>query len=55
MGTNEAFARRLEVLLTGWYKQSNLAPGYWSPECRDGGKLDLLPEERGWPLPQGVR
>jgi hypothetical protein len=55
MGTNEAFARRLELLLTRWYRQSNLAPGYWSRECRDGGKLDLLPEKRGWPLPQGVR
>jgi hypothetical protein len=55
MGTNEAFATRLEALLIGWYRKSNLAPGYWSAECRDGGRLDLLPEERGWPLPQGVR
>jgi hypothetical protein len=55
LGTNEAFATRLEVLLTRWYRRSNLAPGYWSPQCRDGGRLDLVPEERGWPLPQRLR
>ena len=52
LGTNKAFASRIEVLLTRWYRQSNLAPGYWSSQCRDGGRLDLVPEERGWPLPQ---
>lgn len=55
LGTNAAFANRIEVLLTRWYKRSNLAPGYWSPQCRDGGTMDLVPEERGWPLPQRVR
>ena len=55
LGMNEAFANRLEVLLTRWYGRSNLAPGYWSPQCRDGGRLDLVPEERGWPLPQRLR
>jgi hypothetical protein len=24
-------------------------PQYWSPECRDGGKLDLRPSLAGWP------
>jgi hypothetical protein len=24
-------------------------PAYWSPECRDGGKLDLRPRLAGWP------
>lgn len=24
-------------------------PGYWSAECRDGGKLDLRPASRAWP------
>ena len=46
LGTNDAFAMRLEVLLTGWYRRSNLAPGYWSAQCYDGGRLDLVPEER---------
>lgn len=51
LGTNQAFAHRIEVLLSGWYRQRNLAPGYWSAECRDGGRFDLLPDERGWPMP----
>ena len=25
------------------------SPRYWSPECRDGGKLDLRPQLHGWP------
>lgn len=24
-------------------------PAYWSPECRDGGQLDLRPSLAGWP------
>lgn len=24
-------------------------PAYWSPQCRDGGKLDLRPARAGWP------
>lgn len=51
LGTNRAFAERIEGLLTGWYKQDNLARGYWSAECRDGGRLDLLPDQAGWPMP----
>ena len=36
LGTNDAFAMRLEVLLTGWYRR-NLAPGYWSAQCMTAG------------------
>jgi hypothetical protein len=25
------------------------SPAYWSPQCRDGGKLDLRPTLTGWP------
>ena len=49
LGTNKAFARRIETLLSGWYKRSNLPRGYWSPECRNGGRLDLFPREAHWP------
>ncbi len=24
-------------------------PGYWSADCRDGGRLDLRPDSHGWP------
>jgi hypothetical protein len=27
------------------------APEYWSPECRDGGQLDLFGKVAGWPTP----
>jgi hypothetical protein len=29
--------------------QPSLPPAYQSPECRDGGALDLHPERAGWP------
>lgn len=46
---NLAYASRIGVLLAGWYKRYNLAPGYWTRACRDGGPLDLDPESTHWP------
>lgn len=49
LGTSFAYGYRLAVLLTRWYSPSRLAPGYWSSECRDGGRLDLDREHTHWP------
>ncbi len=31
------------------YPRYKALPGYWSPECRDGGALDLRPADTRWP------
>lgn len=31
------------------------APDYWSPDCRDGGALDVFPRAAGWPTPPLTR
>lgn len=37
-----------------WYVQSGRIddPVYGSPECRDGGALDLAPDDPSWPTPR---
>jgi hypothetical protein len=49
LGAGPAAAERLGKLAARWFTRRNLPPGYWSPQCRDGGKLDLDPAERHWP------
>jgi hypothetical protein len=53
LGTDLRYGGRLAQLLGRWYRRENLAPGYWSPQCRDGGRLDLSPDAAGWPWPEG--
>ena len=33
----------------GLLRNPVVTPGYWSPECRNGGKLDLRPHDPNWP------
>ena len=49
LGATPAYADRLGRLAAGWYSRSNLPAGRWSPQCRDGGKLDLDPASKHWP------
>jgi hypothetical protein len=54
LGASRAFALELGRDYEAQYRQERRdAPTYWSRECRDGGTLDLLPHQRGWPLPAG--
>jgi predicted component of type VI protein secretion system len=48
MGIDEDYARQLARL----YWEELYAPGdplYGSPECRDGGTLDVNPDDPAWP------
>ena len=49
LGAAPTAAERLGRLAATWYSHRNLPPGYWSPQCRDGGKLDLDPTNAHWP------
>ena len=49
LGAGAAAAGRLGKLAARWFTRRNLPPGYWSPQCHDGGKLDLDPSARHWP------
>jgi hypothetical protein len=49
LGAGPAYAARLGRLAASWYSRRNLPPGYWSTQCRDGGKLDLDPSSTHWP------
>ena len=49
LGAGYVYGYRLSRLLATWYKPRNLARGYWSSECHDGGKLDLYPKDKSWP------
>jgi hypothetical protein len=47
---------KLSESLAAWYwahlypsRRTSSHPEYWSPECRDGGKLDLRPKSHAWP------
>jgi hypothetical protein len=54
LGASRAFALEMGRDYEAQYRQERRdAPTYWSGECRDGGALDLLPDQRGWPLPAG--
>jgi len=54
LGASRSFALELGRDYEAQYRQERRdAPTYWSRECRDGGALDLLPDQRGWPLPLG--
>lgn len=50
LGANQAFARSL----AREFWRDSYAPrtdSYRSPDCREGGRLDLFPGRRGWPTP----
>lgn len=49
LGADTAYADRLGLLAAKWYGPKTLPRGSWSPQCRDGGKLDLDPAARHWP------
>jgi hypothetical protein len=52
LGASPGFALEMGRDYEAQYRQERRdAPTYWSGECRDGGALDLLPDQRGWPLP----
>lgn len=50
LGAESGFARSLAREYWAYYYGSQ-DRRYRSPECRDGGKLDLFPTRRGWPAP----
>ena len=51
LGATRAFAR---TLARDYWEQYYPAqePGYRSPQCRDGGMLDLFRADSGWPTPR---
>src|SRR5262249_30557151 len=52
LGASRAFALEMARDYVAQYRREQRdAPTYWSSECRDGGSLDLLPDQQGWPLP----
>jgi hypothetical protein len=48
LGAPPAYAQRLATY-TFWNVRPPVDYGYFSPECRDGGKLDLRPQTSRWP------
>ena len=48
LGAPPAYAQRLAAY-TFWNVRPPVDYGYFSPECRDGGKLDLRPQTTRWP------
>jgi hypothetical protein len=48
LGAPAAYAQRLATY-TFWNVRPPVDYGYFSPECRDGGKLDLRPQTSRWP------
>lgn len=51
LGAGPAAAKALAVYAADWYAKVWPAskPGYYSPECRDGGALDLNLQSPAWP------
>ena len=47
LGADAEYADELATAL--WDHYPNEPPGYSSPQCRDGGELDLHPETSRWP------
>jgi len=50
LGASAGFARSLALEYWRYYYRSQ-DPRYQSPDCRDGGRLDLFPHRHGWPTP----
>jgi len=48
LGAPQAYAQRLAAY-TFWNVRPPVDYGYFSPECRDGGRLDLRPQTSRWP------
>jgi len=48
LGAPAPYAQRLATY-TFWNVRPPVDYGYFSPECRDGGKLDLRPQTSRWP------
>ena len=49
LGAPPVTADKLGRLAAKWYRRSNLPYGFWSAQCKDGGKLDLDPQSKHWP------
>lgn len=51
LGAGPRAAKAMAVYAADWYARSwaSAKPEYYSPECRDGGALDLHPELAAWP------
>ena len=49
LGAGDVESTHLGKLAARWFTRKNLPPGFWSSQCRDGGKLDLDPAARHWP------
>ena len=50
LGADMRFARAMaREFWTDFYRTRT--DGYWSPKCRNGGPLDLFPNQQGWPTP----
>ncbi|MBX5474126.1 MAG: hypothetical protein IRZ20_03835 [Thermoleophilia bacterium] len=47
LGAPYAYARRLASLW--WANYRNEPPGYWTPDCRNNGRLDLNRRSKVWP------
>jgi len=48
LGASPAYAQTLEDYVF-WNVRPPVDGGYFSPECRDGGQLDLRPSDPRWP------
>jgi hypothetical protein len=48
LGASPAYAQRLEDYVF-WNVRPPVDAGYFSPECRDGGRLDLRTSDPRWP------
>lgn len=51
LGAGPAAAQAYAAYAASWYASAwqTGKPGYWSPECRPGGALDLHPDDPAWP------
>ncbi len=50
LGADERFARKMAAEFWDNYYATR-TDGYRSPDCHDGGRLDLFPDRSGWPTP----
>ena len=51
LGATPAFAVEAAKDYAAMYDELWGGTEYYSPECRDGGQLDLAPAQQGWPAP----
>lgn len=52
MGADAEFAFEIGEDYVPYYAQKQTSlPEYWSPDCYDGGSLDIWKDKQGWPFP----